>query len=192
MKKMIEKRRSRVFRGQAQERPDLSLMEGVVAPGVLSAMRTADAILTKAGIPHAVIGGLAVGAYGHPRATKDADFLVGDAAFVRRGGVLRMRSEIPIEIRGVAIDTIWANSKEEESGIASAKTGGHGVRVAPLEVIMAMKIRARRVQDDADVVALLRHGVDENAIRTALNRFDPGLVGRFDQLVELASNEGRR
>ena len=193
MKKMIEKRRGRSFAsGQIKGRPNWSLMKGVVAPGVLSAMRSADRILTAANIPHAVIGGLAVGAYGHPRATRDADFLVGEAAFVRHAGVLRMRPEIPIEIRGVAIDTIWASSEEEEAGIGLAKSGGRGVRFAPLEVIVAMKIRARRAQDDADVVGLLRNGADREAIRAALEGFDPGLVGRFDQLAEQAVEEGQR
>ena len=192
MRKMIEKRRGRSFGERTPERPDLTLMDGVVAPGVLSAMRTADRILTKARIPHAVVGGLAVGAYGHPRATRDADFLVGDEAFVQRGGVLRMRPEIPVEIRGVAIDTIWSSTAEESAAIDQAKPAGQGVRVAPIEVIVAMKIRARRAQDDADVVGLLRSGADEDGIRAALSGFDPGLIERFDQLAEQARIEGQR
>jgi hypothetical protein len=188
MKRMIEKRRGKVSGKRSWDQPDLARMDGVVAPGVLSAMRAADRILTKAGIPHAVIGGLAVGAYGHPRATRDADFLVGDAAFVRRGGVLRMRPEVPIEVRGVAIDTVWASSSDEEVGISLAVLS-HGVRVVPLEVLIAMKVRARRAQDDADVVGLLRAGADEDTVRAALTGIDPGLVGRFDQLAGQAAFE---
>ena len=187
---MIEKRRG--ASAPVSVSPDIARMDGVVAPEVLTAMRAADRILTKAGIPHALIGGLAVGAHGYPRATRDADFLVGDGAFVRRRGVLTMRPEVPIDIRGVAIDTLWASSAEESAGIGLAIPGGKGVQVAPVEVLMAMKIRARRAQDDADVVGLIRAGVDEDAIRAALERFDPGLVGRFDQLAQQASAEGRR
>ncbi len=58
--------------------PDLSLLDGIVAPRVLDALRVASEQLTRVGIRHALVGDLAVGAHGHPRATKDVDFLVGD------------------------------------------------------------------------------------------------------------------
>ena len=63
--------------------PDLALLDGVVAPEILAAMRSASAQLTQAGIPHALAGALAVGAWGYPRASKDVNFLVGDEAFKR-------------------------------------------------------------------------------------------------------------
>ncbi len=67
--------RSRAMRAVT---PDLSSVEGVVAPGVLDAMRRASEVLTRLGVRHALVGGLVVGAHGYPRATKDVDFLVGD------------------------------------------------------------------------------------------------------------------
>jgi hypothetical protein len=192
MKRMIDGRRR--GGGGAQSKQDLSVpnvarMNGVVAPCVLAAMRITDKILTKAGIRHVLVGGLAVGAYGYPRATDDADFLVDDTAIVRRHGVSSMRPEIPIDVRGVSVDTIWANFPEEYGAIASSPVGGSGIRVAPIAVIVAMKLRARRRRDDGDVVELLVRGVDENAVRTALSKFDVGLVGRFDQLAEQAVHE---
>lgn len=60
-------------------RPDPSLLQGVVAPEVLDAMRVAAAALRRAGVRHVVAGGLAVGAHGFPRATKAVDFLVGES-----------------------------------------------------------------------------------------------------------------
>ena len=59
-------------------RPDPSLLEGVVAREVLDAMRIASLALKRAGVRHVVVGGLAVGANGFPRATRDVDFLVGE------------------------------------------------------------------------------------------------------------------
>src|SRR5438477_162072 len=73
------------IRGRRAERmtaADPSLLSDIVAQRVLDALRVASEALTRAGIAHAVIGGLAVGANGYPRATKDVDFLVGDDAFV--------------------------------------------------------------------------------------------------------------
>ncbi len=60
-----------------QAAPDLHLFDGVVADRVLTAMRAASEMLARAGVRHALCGGLAIGAHGYARATKDVDFLVG-------------------------------------------------------------------------------------------------------------------
>jgi hypothetical protein len=59
-------------------------LRGVVHPDILERTEQISRTLTALGIPHALIGGLAVGVYGHPRATKDVDFLVGTEAFERK------------------------------------------------------------------------------------------------------------
>lgn len=56
-------------------------LEQVVAQRVLDDARRVSATLTRLRVPHALVGGLAVGLHGHPRATKDVDFLVGEEAF---------------------------------------------------------------------------------------------------------------
>ena len=77
--------------------PDPSLLEGVVSPLVLDAMRAASNAMTALGVRHLVVGGLAVGANGYPRATSDVDFLVGDEAFEHHaGGIVTMR----VPVRG--------------------------------------------------------------------------------------------
>jgi hypothetical protein len=55
-------------------KPDLSLLDDSVVPKVLDAMRAASKALTALGVRHVVVGGLAVGANGHPRATSDVVF----------------------------------------------------------------------------------------------------------------------
>ena len=57
-------------------KPDPSFLQDVVAPKIIDAMRAASRALAQAGVRHSVAGGLAVGANGYPRATKDVDFLV--------------------------------------------------------------------------------------------------------------------
>ena len=69
-------------------KPDASLLVDVVAPRVLDACSAASNALARAGIRHVVIGGLAVGANGYPRATKDVHFLVGNEAFHHHAGGL--------------------------------------------------------------------------------------------------------
>src|SRR5262249_788146 len=66
--------------------PSLSLLHGVVATEILEAMKSASAQLAKTGVRHALVGALAAGAWGYPRASKDIDFLVGDEAFERHAG----------------------------------------------------------------------------------------------------------
>ena len=76
-------------------KPDPSLLVDVVAPKVLDAWRAASEALNRAGVRHVVIDGLAVGANGHPRATKGVVFLVGDEAFPHHaGGLVTMNPAI--------------------------------------------------------------------------------------------------
>src|SRR5215510_13426716 len=86
-------------------KPDPNLLIDVVASKVLDAWKAASEALARADIRHVVIGGLAVGANGHPRATKVVDFLVGGEAFHHHaGGLVTMNPAIPIAVNGVAID----------------------------------------------------------------------------------------
>jgi hypothetical protein len=46
-------------------------------------MVDASALLGQLGVKHALVGGLAIGAYGYVRATKGVDFLVDDSAWLK-------------------------------------------------------------------------------------------------------------
>ncbi len=64
--------------------PDPRLLDDVVNARVLEAMRRASDAMKSIGVRHIVVGGLAVGANGYPRATGDVDFL-GDAISAEPG-----------------------------------------------------------------------------------------------------------
>lgn len=55
--------------------------------------------LTSLGVRHALVGGLAVGVHGHPRATKDIDFIVGAEAFATTSPRLTFREELADVVR---------------------------------------------------------------------------------------------
>src|SRR5258708_12877563 len=74
------------MKNPTSDQPDLARLRGVVAPEILAAAEVASRKLREAGIPHALAGGLAVGAHGYPRTTDDVDFLVGDEAFLHHAG----------------------------------------------------------------------------------------------------------
>ena len=72
----------------------------VVSPAILQRAARVSRLLTKLGVPHALIGGLAVGVHGHPRATKDVYFLVGPEAFERTSPFAVYREELKEIARG--------------------------------------------------------------------------------------------
>src|SRR5262249_46920480 len=94
----------RIFRMPSKV-PNIALLNGVVAPEILEAMRAASAQLARVGVRHALVGALATGAWGYPRASKYVDFLVGDEAFDQHeGDIVTMASGVPISVGGVPID----------------------------------------------------------------------------------------
>lgn len=168
-------------------KPDPSLLVDVVAIKVLDACRLASQALIKAGVRHVVIGGLAVGANGHPRATKDVVFLVGDEAFLHHaGGLVTMNPAMPIEVNGVAIDYLSPRTGEDHLAAALLEPPGSFLDVPRL---VYMKLKASRMQDRADIVALVKSGADVDNCRVYLVTNAPELVTAFDGLVAQAAAE---
>ena len=168
-------------------KPDLALLEDVVAPKVLDAMKAASSALTRLGVRHVVVGGLAVGANGHPRATKDVDFLVGDEAFERHeGGFVTMRPGVPIQVNGVAIDLLSVGDDEDHLAAALGAPPGSSIEAPPL---IYLKLRSPRQKDRADVIELVKAGIDIDASRRYLASNAPELVALFDDAVARAAAE---
>jgi hypothetical protein len=113
-------------------KPDLSIVEDIVAPRVVGAMRTTSRLLSELHVNHVVVGGLAVGANGYPRATKDVVFLVSDAAFLTKaGGIVLLAPGIPFQVDGVAIDYLVASS--DEGHLAAVSKGASARRSMHLD-----------------------------------------------------------
>jgi hypothetical protein len=125
---------------------------------VRHALLAASEALANAGIRHALVGGLAVGAYGEPRATEDVDFLVGEEAFIAHAaGVVTLRPEVPYHVGGVKIDTVPATDLpfiNLDDELANAEES-EGVPVIRKEVLIAMKLTAWRRHDRHDVEMML-------------------------------------
>ena len=165
-------------------RPDLTRVEGIVAPRVLDAMRTAAATLTKLGVRHTLVGGLAVGANGYPRATKDVDFLVGEEAFEHHeGGLVTMKPGMPIQVAGVAVDFLTIGAGEEHLVAALSD------EVAAAPPLVYLKLKSPRSKDRTDVIELVKAGIDVDCVRAYLASNEPGFVAKFDDLVRLARME---
>jgi hypothetical protein len=172
----------------APKNPDVSLLESTVAKPILDAMRTASARLTQLGVRHALVGGLAVGAWGHARATRDVDFIVGEEAFEHHsGGLVTMKYGIPIQVGGVPVDLLSASANRCEDALGAVTPGS--VPVAPLEVLVYLKLASPRPRDLADVIELVRLGIERERVRTALQVRAPELVEKWDRAVADAWRE---
>jgi hypothetical protein len=165
---------------------------------VHKSMRRVVKRLEKAGIPYAVVGGMAVNAHGHERTTKDVDLLLtaeGLAEFQRRF--------VPKNYRGVERRPRRFADRTSQAPLGVLVTGrfpGSGrpgpiafpdpaavgevietTRVVNLPTLIQLKLAARRYQDFGDVVALIRvHGLDESFA----DRLHPSVRGDYIECLE--------
>jgi hypothetical protein len=168
-------------------KPDPSLLENVVASKVLDAMKAASAALSRLNVRHVVVGGLAVGANGHPRATNDVDFLVGDEAFEHQpGGFVTMKPGVPIQVNGVAIDLLSLQPGEDHLAAAFEAPMGSMIEAPQL---VYLKLKSPRQKDRADVVELLKAGISIDSCRAYLTQHAPPLVPLFEDAVAKAAAE---
>ena len=166
--------------------PDLSLLKDVVTRKVAEALILSSEALTAAKVRHVIVGGLAVTAHGHPRHTKDVDFLVGSEAFEHHGKLVSLRPGIPFQVDGVAVDFLSPGSDEPFLEAELDAPPGDVIRAPAL---VYLKLKAGRMQDLADVVALIKCGLDVDVCRDYLRTNAPGLINRFERLVEVAATE---
>lgn len=170
--------------------PDLRLLEAVVTPRVLTAMRSASQALTSLGVRHAVAGGLAVGAHGYPRNTQDVDLLVGDEAFERHaGGLVTLKPGVPIQVDGVAVDLLSTSGSEAFLEDSLVRPAEGEVPVIPAGALVYLKLKSPRIKDRADVVELIKAGLALESVRQYLERHAPSLGTSLDECIAQARAE---
>jgi hypothetical protein len=165
---------------------------------VHQSMRRVAKRLDKAKIPYAVVGGMAVFAHNHRRATNDVDILLtpdGFAEFRKQFvpgdyGTVPGRARRFVDVANeVTLDVLVTGSfpgSGQPGPIAypnpeevSEKIGK--LRVVDLPTLVQLKLAARRYQDFADVVALIRaNGLDE----AFAERLHPSVRGDFIECLE--------
>jgi hypothetical protein len=168
-------------------KPDPTLLVDVVSPKVLDALRLASEALRAANVRHVVVGGLAVGANGYPRATKDVDFLVGAEAFHHHpSGLVTLRPEVPFQVHGVAIDLLSPEAGEDFLEAALAAPAGSMMESPPL---VYLKLKSPRRKDSVDVIEMIKAGIDAARCRAYLVEHAPSFVTAFDDCVARAELE---
>jgi hypothetical protein len=168
-------------------KPDPALLVDVVAPKVLEAMKLASEALAAASIRHVVVGGLAVGANGYPRATKVVDFLVGSEAFHHHpNGIVTMRPEVPFQVNGVAVDLL---SPDDGEGFLEATLATQPGTMMEAPALVYMKLKSPRRKDQVDVIELVKAGIDVKSCRAYLETHAPTFAAMFDECVRYAEAE---
>jgi hypothetical protein len=174
-------------RGRRVTTPDLALLDDVVAPKVLAAKDVASKALTALRVRHVLVGGLAVGANGYPHATKTVDFLVGDEAFEHHpAGYVAMKSGVPIQVNGIAIDL--RSVQADEDHLATALEAPMGSIIEAPQLVY-LKLKSPRQKDRVDVIELIKAGINIEACRTYMIRHAPALTSAFEDSVAKAAAE---
>jgi hypothetical protein len=156
-------------------------------------------ILREAGIEFAVAGGFAVIEHGYERFTKDVDLLVyaGDLSrameALRAAGFRGRRTPIGARMHdegtSVDVDLLATAFEGDERALARSSRARRLLPVIPVEHLILMKLETGRIQDDADVVALLKAGASTRAVGRYLRLTWPGLLPRFRRLAARARSE---
>ena len=169
---------------------DLKEVFRFVAPRVREAAVKSAAQLNDLGIRYALAGGLAVGAHGYIRATSDVDFLVGEEAFEHRGPLVAFKAGVPIEVDGVRIDYLSPVSLGPHlEEVLDHPLMNEGLAIVPIEVLIYMKLAAKRRRDLVDVIELVKAGADVNRVRDYLRQYASDLLPSFEELVNEALAE---
>ena len=156
----------------------------VVAANVIEDAIESGELLARLKVPHALIGGLAVGLNGFPRATKDVDYLVGSEAFEKTAPFLVYRSELKDRIEVAVVDLLAVPEAFPCLADQLAVVEVGEVHVIAPEALILMKLVANRPQDLADIARLVDAGVDERGVASYLAEHAPDLLNRFAELID--------
>lgn len=172
--------------------PDIHLLDDAVARPVIEAMRKASEHLRSIGVRHMLIGGLAVGAYGWVRATKDVDFVIGPEGFTKSpSGLVFFVDDMPLMVGKIAIDNLVPTDGDEHLfDLLDVAPISDGIPVAPIEALTVMKLRSTRKKDEADLVELWKNAVlDKDRVVAYLRKHAPDLLEKFDRILNQADEE---
>ncbi|MEX2261704.1 MAG: nucleotidyl transferase AbiEii/AbiGii toxin family protein [Bryobacteraceae bacterium] len=165
-----------------------------------SALLEVASLIERLSIPYMLIGGLAVAAWGEPRATLDVDLslwvepdrldqTVTDLSMALRPlpqnptNFVRSSRVLPVLANsGVRIDLVFASLPMEADLINRAKpieVAGKVIPVASVEDIIWMKLISERKKDLEDAQGLLRrhrHSVDRKYLESRLSELAEALA----------------
>jgi hypothetical protein len=179
-----------------QTPPGLEGALSAVPEDVRVALRESHAALKNLGIPHVLVGGLAVGVHGYAYATRHVDYLVPEGTAFEGTLVVTLRPGVPVRVGTVAIDYLMPPdapavvARRMAEVLADASRAPEQISVVPVEVLAWMKLRAGRAKDIAAVVELINAGMDRVWVARFLEEAaDSDVLARWKRCVEQAATE---
>jgi hypothetical protein len=159
--------------------------------------------LTREGFPFAVVGGVALAGYGHPRMTLDLDLVTEVSAqdavvsFMEARGFTTLHrssgysNHLHADRRRGRVDFVYVRGETARRLFAGLRTvpgpGGRAISVPKPEHLIAMKVQAMRDAPDrtwqelVDIAHLVRlEGVDRDEVRGYFEK--SGLLERWREL----------
>jgi hypothetical protein len=137
----------------------------------------------EAGVSYAVCGALALGIHGHPRATRDIDFIIQlesmfearrvakangfiiEAAPMKFQGVvhvIRLSKALPDEEDLLTVDLLIYNSElSEKIKVEAVEYKGETVNVVTRDTLIMLKSQSTRLRDQDDVQRLTSGDVED-------------------------------
>ena len=174
---------------------------GIDFKKVLETAQAVSAQFTRKGVPHVIVGGLAVTAYGYRRYTEDVDVLVPSFRddIVKHGlrGEARLLSMTGLVGRsftknGVEVDILRPASLESKALDAAASAPivdpDTNLPIVSIEALIFLKLLAGRAEDEGDIVRLVKLEVVPPNVRAFLPE---GRRAEFDRLRKRAKAEGK-
>jgi hypothetical protein len=163
---------------------------------ILDIAREVSRLMRSAGIPGAVIGGVAVVLHGYVRTTKDVDICTAPpleplADLLIANGYTFDPLEKAFAKGGVAVHLVL---QEQAGSPASGPVEIEGITTVALADLIGMKLRSGnknllRAQDLADAIGLIRHHRLDNSFARQLDR---ELRPAFRKLVRLIEQESEK
>jgi hypothetical protein len=161
-----------------------------ISPSLAAPLHDAVRLFTRLNIPYALVGGIAAMVYGRARFTEDIDFVAASS----HASILQQNPQIMRECRfdpactwklyhetGIEID-LWKDVYSDEIVARGHEIplGEQSVRIADPHDLIAMKLRANRLQDDYDISEILKHtAIDETNLASLITA---GERARFDAI----------
>lgn len=128
-------------------------------------LRKVTRLLARLGIPHWVVGGIAVQEHGYFRTTKDIDIVVPDAKevmekLIAHGFAKDPKSRITVlDPSGVEVDVLQGGERptgQEKLPLPIPTQVSTSPQILPLNVLIETKLATGRAQDFADTVQLIK------------------------------------
>ncbi len=161
---------------------EVNVLQEVVSPAILRRAADISRRLAELNIPHVLVGGLAVGVHGHPRSTKDVDFMVGEEAFASTTPFLIYRDELKGSVSVGETDIMSVPTRYP--GLADELRLEDDIPIISLRGLILMKLDAFRARDREDVRVLLGQDMSRvRGVRDYLQEHAPLLISRLAEVL---------